>query len=84
MNVNIKTFKTNFAVVLCGGENWSLTFSEERTIRKFENGVLRGIFGFKRGGVKRSGENYIMRSLMFYTEDIIFWVLKLRKDNRGM
>jgi len=25
----------------------------------FENGVLRGIFGFKRDEVKRSGENYM-------------------------
>jgi len=31
----------------------------------FENGVLRGIFGVKRDEVKRSGENYIMRSLTF-------------------
>ena len=72
LNVNIKTFKTNFAV-LCGGENWSLTFSGERTVREFENGVLRRIFGFKRDGVKRSGENYIMRSLMFYTDNTLFF-----------
>jgi len=32
-------------------------------MRVFENGVLRGIFGFKGDEVKRSGENYIMRSL---------------------
>jgi len=32
-------------------------------MRVFENGELRGIFGFKGDEVKRSGENYIMRSL---------------------
>jgi len=32
-------------------------------MRVFENGVLRGVFGFKGDEVKRSGENYIMRSL---------------------
>jgi hypothetical protein len=30
----------------------------------FENRVLRGTFEFKRDEVKRSGENYILRSLM--------------------
>jgi hypothetical protein len=33
-------------------------------MRVFENRVLRGRFGFKRDEVKRSGENYIMRTLM--------------------
>jgi hypothetical protein len=37
---------------------------EERRLRVFENRVLRRIFGPKRDGVARSGENYIMRSLM--------------------
>jgi hypothetical protein len=55
------------------GENWSLTFSEERAIRVFENRVLRGIFGFERDEVKRSGENYIMRSLMICTADTILF-----------
>ena len=32
----------------------------------FENGLLRGIFGFKVDEVKRSGENYIMRKLIIY------------------
>ena len=30
----------------------------------FKNVLLKGIFGFKRDEVKRSGENYIMRKLI--------------------
>jgi hypothetical protein len=68
LNVNIEIFRTVILpVVLCGCDNWSLTFSEERAISVFENRVLRGVFGFKRDEVKRSGENYIMRSLMICT-----------------
>jgi len=44
--------------------NLLVIFSEERTIRVFENGLLRGIFGFKGDEVKRNGENYIMRKLI--------------------
>jgi hypothetical protein len=35
-------------VVSYGCETWSLTFREERRPRKFENRVLRRIFGHKR------------------------------------
>ena len=35
-------------VVLYGFETWSLTLSEERSLRVFENWVLRRIFGPKR------------------------------------
>jgi hypothetical protein len=38
-------------VVLYGCETWSLTLKEERGLRVFENGVLRGIFGPKRDEV---------------------------------
>jgi len=41
-------------LVLYGCETWSLTLREERSLRVFENRVLRGIFGPKRGEV--SGE----------------------------
>jgi hypothetical protein len=34
-------------VVLYGSETWSLTLSEERRLRVFENMVLRRIFGPK-------------------------------------
>ena len=39
------------AAVFCGCETWSLTLSEERRLRVFENRVLRGIFGAKRDEV---------------------------------
>ena len=38
-------------VILCGCETWLLTLREERMLRVFENGVLRGIFGAERDGV---------------------------------
>ena len=41
-------------LVLYGCETWSLTLREERSLRVFENRVLRGKFGPKRGEV--SGE----------------------------
>jgi hypothetical protein len=37
--------------VLYGCETWSLTLREERTLRVFENRVLRRIFGPKRDEV---------------------------------
>jgi hypothetical protein len=36
-------------VVLYGCETWSLILREERMLRVFENRVLRGIFGPKKG-----------------------------------
>jgi hypothetical protein len=42
-------------------------------IRVFENGVLRVTFRLKKDEVKRSAENYIMRSLMICTADTIFF-----------
>jgi hypothetical protein len=35
-------------VVLCGYKTWSLTLREEHSLRVFENGVLRRIFGLKK------------------------------------
>jgi hypothetical protein len=40
---------------------------EECRLRVFENRVLRRIFEPKRDEVKESGENYVMKSLMFCT-----------------
>ena len=42
-------------VVLYGCETWSLTLSEERRLRAFENKALRGIFGAKREGRRPLG-----------------------------
>jgi hypothetical protein len=39
-------------VVLYGYETWSLTLTEERGLRVFENRVLRRIFGPNRNEVK--------------------------------
>jgi len=38
-------------VVLCGYETWSLTMGEKRSLRVFENRLLRRIFGPKRDEV---------------------------------
>ena len=44
-NLKIKIYRTIILpVVLCGCENWSLTFREEHRLRVFENRVLRRIF----------------------------------------
>jgi hypothetical protein len=41
-NLNIKMFSTILlSVVFCGCETWSLTLTEERRLRIFENTVLR-------------------------------------------
>jgi hypothetical protein len=75
LSVNIEIFKTVILpVVLYRCENWSVTLSEERKIRVFENGVLRRIFGFKRDEVNRNGGNYIMRSLIICTAHPIIFV----------
>jgi hypothetical protein len=51
-NVKVKIYKTVILpVVLYGCETWSVTLREEHGLRVFENGVLRGIFGPKRGEV---------------------------------
>jgi len=43
----------NFACILYGCENWSLTLREERRLRLFENRVLNTIFGPARDEVTR-------------------------------
>jgi len=51
-NIQIKIYRTvMLPVVLYGCETWSLALGEERRLRVFENRVLRGIFGSKRGEV---------------------------------
>ena len=49
-NLKNKIYRTVIlCVVLYGCETWSHTLREERRLRVFENRVLRGIFGPKRG-----------------------------------
>jgi len=44
--MKIKIYRNiNLPVVLYGCETWSLTLTEERRLRVFENMVLRRIFG---------------------------------------
>jgi hypothetical protein len=74
LNVNIGIFqKVILPVVLFACENLSLTFKGKRTIRVFENRLLREIFGSKKDGVKGSAENYVMSSLMICTAKQIFF-----------
>jgi hypothetical protein len=51
-NLKIKIYRTIILpVVLYGCETWSLTLSEERRLRVFENRVLRRVFGPKKDEV---------------------------------
>ena len=53
-NTNIKIYRTIILpVVLYECETWSLTVREKRTLRVYENKVLRSIFGPKRDDVTR-------------------------------
>jgi hypothetical protein len=44
----------------------------EECVRVFKNRVLRKIFGPKRDEVTGDGEDYIMRSFMMCTHQILF------------
>ena len=51
-NVKIKIYRTTILrVVLYGCETWSLSLSEKRRLRLFENRVLGRVFGPKRDEV---------------------------------
>jgi len=49
--LRLNTQNYNFTFVLYGCETWSFMLREERTLRVFENRVLRRIFGPKRDEV---------------------------------
>jgi hypothetical protein len=80
-SVKIKIYKTIILpVVLYGCETWSLTLKEERTLRVFENRVLRRIFGPKRDGVTgewRTLHNEELHNL--YSSPDIIRQIKLRR-----
>ena len=66
--LKIKIYRTIILpVVLYGCKIWSLTLTEERRLRVFENRVLRRVFGPKRDEVTGNGENYTVRSLVICT-----------------
>ena len=70
----IKIYKTIILpVVLYGCETWLLTLREERRLGVFESRVLRGAFGLREKSCQGSGENYIMRSLMNCTTQLILF-----------
>jgi len=52
----IKVYRNMISPVVYGYETWSLTLSEERRLRLFENRVLRRIFGPKMGRGSREME----------------------------
>ena len=55
-NLKIKIYRTLILpVVLYGCGTWSLTLREERSLRVFENRVLRRIFGPRRDDVTGDG-----------------------------
>jgi hypothetical protein len=69
-NLKIKIYRTIILlVVLYGCETWSLILRKGRSLRVFENRVLRRVFGTKRDEVtgECNAENYIMRSLVICT-----------------
>jgi hypothetical protein len=71
-------------VVLYGCETWSLTLTEERKLRVFENKVLRRLFGPKRDEV--TGEWRKLRSEKLndlLTPSNIFWAIKSRMRLAG-
>jgi len=73
-NVKIKIYRNIILpVVLCGCETWSLTLREEHRLRKFENGMLRTIFGPKRDEItveRRRLHNEELNDL--YSHQILF------------
>jgi hypothetical protein len=67
-----------------GYETWSLTLRGERTLRVFENWVLR-IFGTKRGKVTGEWRKLHNEELNYpYSSSNIVPVIKSRRDERGL
>jgi hypothetical protein len=66
-------------MLLYGFEAWSVTFSEEHTLRMFENRVLRKTFGHKRDEVTGEWRILHIEELcdLYYSPNI-FRVIKSR------
>jgi hypothetical protein len=68
-NIKIKIYRTIIlSVILYGCEIWSLTLSEKRRLRVFENRVLRRTFRPKRDEVRGSEQNDTMRRRRVYIQ----------------
>jgi len=80
-NLKIKIYRTIILpVVLYGCETWSLTLSEERRLRVFENRVLRRIFGPTRYKVRKEWRKLHHEDLNdLYCSLNIFRVIKSRR-----
>jgi len=71
---------TILSVVLYGYETWSITLTEERRLRLFENRVLRRIFGLKTG--EGTGEQRRLHNeelYVLYSSPNISRVIKSRR-----
>jgi hypothetical protein len=49
--------------LLYGPETWSLTLKEENSLRIYENGLLRGMFGPKRQKMKGAWEELLYQDI---------------------
>jgi len=86
-NIKIKIYRTVVLpfVFFYGCETWSITLREGRRLRLFENSVLRRIFGGKRdevAGEWRKLHNKELNGL--YCSPNVVWVIRSRRDGRGM
>ena len=80
-NLKINIHRTKILpVVLYGCETWSLTLREERSLRLFENRVLRRIFGSKRDEVTGEWRKLHNKELSdLYSSPNIIQVIKSRR-----
>ena len=77
-NLKIKIYRTIILpFVLYGCETWSLTMREEHSLRVFESGVLRRIFGPKKDELTREWRKLHSEELNgLYSSPIIDRVIK--------
>jgi hypothetical protein len=73
-NIKIKIYRTTILpVVLYGCETWSLTLREEHRLCVLESKVLKRLYGPRSDKVTREWKkNYVMRSLVICTQQILF------------
>jgi hypothetical protein len=81
-NVKTKIYRTIiFRIVLYGCETWSLTVTEQRRLKVFENKVLRRIFGLKRDEVTGEWRRLHNKELYaLYSSPDIIRVIKSRRQ----